>query len=693
MKRKISCILICALFLAASCSDGLDLYVSPDGCDDHTGVIDAPLRTVEGAQEAVRAYRQANGLPRGGVTVWLRGGVYSQRRTLHFTAEDGGKEGAPVVYKAYPAESVLFSGGQEIRFEPLGNSNIKARIRAPHDQIVQADLKAQGVDDFGSRKATGFGRATQPAPLELFFNGEPMTLARYPNDQQWMRIVSVPQTGDTAFGGDERTGQGVRYGRFVYAEDRVAGWLKNDEIWLQGYWTWDWADSFVKVERIDVAKKEFILCEPHGAYGYSPDHRYFAMNILEELDSPGEWFLDRETGILYFWPPAPVDDSRAVVSVMEDLMVHFDHTEYLRMEGIIFEYTRGSVIRIEGGCHNLIGGCVIRNIGNSAVGVEGGHHNGVAGCDMYHLGDAGIYISGGDRLTLTPGHNFAENNHIHHFSRINQTYRPAISIDGCGNRMAHNYIHDSPHMAVSFGGNEHVLEYNTVHNIAKQTGDVGAFYTGRDWTMRGNVIRYNYFHNLHGPGLHGVNAVYLDDFFCGTTIFGNIFYKAGRAAFVGGGHDNVVENNIFVECAASIHIDARGVNWAKMYMNKDTHPEMYDKLDAVNYLQPPYSVRYPALTAILNMDPGQPRGNVFRRNLSYGGNWRSMERDVDEVIIEQNYILRDVPAWIDLPTWKLYPEDEKILEIIHFQKIPFDRIGLQNDVYRNIRPRDDFRDH
>ena len=438
----------------------MEFYVSPDGDDRQTGAMDAPFRTVEKAQEAVRAYKQSHGLPRGGITVWLRGGVYPMRQTLHFTQDDSGKEGAPVVYKAYPGEEVYFSGGQEIRFEPLDNSATRARIRAPHDQIVQANLKAQGITNFGSRKATGFGRATEPTPLELFFNHQPMTLARYPNNNEWMRIASVPQTGETLFGGDERTGRGVHYGRFAYAEDRVAGWRQNDDIWLQGYWTWDWADSFVKVEHIDIAKKEFILGEPHGSYGYSPNQRYFAMNILEELDSPGEWFLDKTSGILYFWPPSPVEEGRAFVSIMEDLMVHFDHTEYVRIEGITFEYTRGSVVRIEGGCHNLIGGCVIRNIGNDAVRIDGGHHNGVSGCDLYNLGAAGIWIEGGDRLTLTPGHNFANNNHIHHFSRINWTYRPAISLNGCGNRMAHNYIHDSPHMAVGFGGNDHVFEYN-----------------------------------------------------------------------------------------------------------------------------------------------------------------------------------------------------------------------------------------
>ena len=661
---------------------GMAFYVSPEGDDTCAGTIDYPFRSVEKAQEAVRLFLRTHGLPRGGITVWLRGGVYPIRKTLHFTREDSGKEGSPIVYKAYPDEDVYFSGGQEIRFEPFVNSGAGARVRAPHDQIVQADLKAQGITDFGNRKATGFRFPAAPSPLELFFDGEPATLARYPNGDEWMRIASVPQTGEKCYSGDEWAGRAEHCGRIAYNEDRVAGWRQNDDIWLQGYWKWDWADAFVKVDSIDIVKKEFILGGPHNYYGYSPGQRYFAMNIPEELDSPGEWFLDRTTGILYFWPPSPVEKGKAVVSVMEDWMVYLDDASYIRIEGIVFEYTRGSVIRIgnfsapyqsDEGCYNLISDCVIRNIGNDAISINGGHHNGVSGCDLYNLGDAGICIAGGDRLTLTPGHNFADNNHIHHFSRTNWTNQPAIALWGCGNSIAHNYIHDSPHIAVTFSGNDFVLEYNEVHDIAQQTGDVGAFYNiSRNWTTRGNIVRYNYFHHLQAPGLHGVNAVYLDDFSSGTTVFGNVFYKAGKVAvFVGGGHDNIVENNVFIDCESAVHLDARGVNWASYYMDNDgRYPELFDKLNEVNYTQPPYSIRYPELTGILDMNPAQPKGNVFRHNISYGGRWLDLDRDVDEMTIENNYILRETPPSIDPSSWKLYPEDEKILELIQFRKIP-----------------------
>jgi hypothetical protein len=163
-----------------------------------------------------------------------------------------------------------------------------------------------------------------------------------------------------------------------------------------------------------------------------------------------------------------------------------------------------------------------------------------------------------------------------------------------------------------------------------------------------------------------------------------VIYRAcpGEEVCFTGGHDNIVTNNVFIDCEASIHLDARGVNWASYYMKEDVNMEMFRKLKAVNPDRPPYSERYPALARLPGLNPGQPKGNVFRSNLSYGGRWRDIEQDVDEVTIEDNYILREIPSGIDADAGKLYPEDESILERINFQKIPFDSIGLYEDVYR-----------
>jgi len=99
-------------------------------------------------------------------------------------------------------------------------------------------------------------------------------------------------------------------------------------------------------------------------------------------------------------------------------------------------------------------------------------------------------------------------------------------------------------------GNEHTIEYNEFHHLAYDTNDVGLLYLGRDFTTRGNTIKFNFFHNslsTINDGA-GVQAVYFDDFASGNSVFGNVFYRVNRAVLIGGGHDNSFENNIVISC-------------------------------------------------------------------------------------------------------------------------------------------------
>jgi len=152
-----------------------------------------------------------------------------------------------------------------------------------------------------------------------------------------------------------------------------------------------------------------------------------------------------------------------------------------------------------------------------------GHYNGVLNCKIYSAGEGGIIIGGGDRITLTPGNNFAINNNIYDCSRWVRTYRAGIFMYGVGNIVKNNLIHDLPHTAVFFWGNDHLIEFNEIHHVCMETGDAGAFYVGRDWTQRGSTIRFNYFHHLHGvegqEGWNDVMAIYLDDWASGRIRY------------------------------------------------------------------------------------------------------------------------------------------------------------------------------
>jgi hypothetical protein len=656
------------LFAAAQRSN---FYISPAGDDSWSGTLpapnagrtDGPFKTLAKARDTIRTLKQTKRFPAGGVTVHLRAGVYPLTETFELTAEDSGTQRAPTVYQAYKDEEVRLIGGKEVTgFEPIRDPAVLTRIDQPYrDKILQIDLKAQGVTDFGELKPRGFGRPMYPAALELFFQDKPMQLARWPN-KDWAKIADVPA--------------GKQAGKFRYEGNRPERWAEVDEIWLHGYWTQDWADSYVKVKSIDVKGREITTHEPHGVYGYTKGKRYYALNLLEELDEPGEWYLDRKGGVLYFWPPAPINAGKTFVSILERPMITVKDTSHITFQSVMFECTRGTAVEIVGGNDNTIADCVLRNIGNVAVSINGGTKNGVVGCEIYETGDGGIRLSGGDRKTLTPAGNYARNNHIHHYSRWVRTYRPAIGVSGVGNHVAHNLIHDGPHNGILFGGNDHLLEFNEVHDVCYETGDVGAFYTGRNWTTRGTVIRYNYFHDIHGPYTHGAMAVYLDDAASGTTIFGNIFYKASRAAFIGGGRDNIVENNIFVECEPAVHIDARGIGWAKDHIAKGGGWQMYKKLEEVNFDKPPYSTRYPKLAKILEGDPAVPKGNVVQRNICRGGRWLNLQGvDKEIVTIKDNLIDAD-PGFIDPANRDFRLKDDSPAYKLGFKRIPMEKIAL-----------------
>jgi hypothetical protein len=175
------------------------------------------------------------------------------------------------------------------------------------------------------------------------------------------------------------------------------------------------------------------------------------------------------------------------------------------------------------------------------------------------------------------------------------------------------------------GAYDHILEFNEIFRVCRESNDAGAIYDGRDWTMLGNQIRHNYLHDIRGFENKGCVGVYLDDFFCGTTIYGNVFQNVSRAAMVGGGRNNDIENNLFIDCDPCIHLDARGEGWAKSYFD-GTDTTLGDRMKAVGY-RSRYYAKHPWLaTAMDEPNPGHPKGNKYNRNVGIGGVWESVEK-------------------------------------------------------------------
>lgn len=238
-----------------------------------------------------------------------------------------------------------------------------------------------------------------------------MTLARWPNTE-FTNIVDVKGAHEMDIRGTKGTVEGV----FTYDGDRPSRWLNEPELMAEGYWMWDWADQRYRVQSIDTSTKTITLEDkPVHPYGFRKGQWYYIYNALCELDSPGEWYLDRQNGVLYFWPPKPVDKATVMVSVLKD-MVNMTDVSYVSLRGITLECAQRNGINITGGEQCRIAKCAIKNLGSSAVNISGGKHHQVFGCDLYNLGDGGINLSGGDRASLTPSGHVVEDCHIYKFA-------------------------------------------------------------------------------------------------------------------------------------------------------------------------------------------------------------------------------------------------------------------------------------
>lgn len=650
---------------------GLEFHVAMHGNDANRGTASEPFATIERARDAIRDARKGGALPPGGVTVFVHDGIYELPKTLEFTATDSGTASSPVVYRSVDGGSVRISGGRIIaRWVPVTDEIVLARLDPlARDHVVQADLRAMGVHDLGEI-GLGVGDSAGPG-MELYFEGRPMMLARYPNEG-YLTIADVEGPTEIVWNGVSGRAEPV----LVYQDDRPSRWIREKDGWVHGFWFHDWADERHRIASIDHDSRRMILKEPYHHYGYRKGQWFYAFNLLSEIDQPGEWYLDRSSGMAYFWPPDARPPIEATVSV-RDSLISMSNTAYVTFSGLSLEAVRGTAVTAKSVNHVRVENCTFRNIGGTAASISG-TDSGLTACEISLTGRGGIRLEGGVRSTLEPAGLYASHNHIHHWSRWKRTHGPAIEIAGVGIRVSHNHLHDGPHTAVLFSGNEHMIEYNDIHDVCTESNDAGAIYAGRDLTMRGTTIRHNFLHEIRGLEGRGCVGVYLDDMYSGTFIYGNIFKDVTNAAFIGGGHDNRIENNIFINCAPAIHIDSRGLGWAR-HLPDAWRLQIAERgtLSGIRINRPPFSERYPALATITQNPLGAPIGNVIVRNIQWGGRWSDIDETAQGLTNFQDNLLDTDPRFMDAEAGQFELRDDSPAHDLGFQRIPVEMIGVQ----------------
>ena len=364
--------LFCGTTLSIAAPPGL--YVATNGADENPGTEAEPFATLERARDAIRVLKKTAGLPRGGVTVWIREGVHYRVDTFHLGKEDSGTESSPITYRAYGNETVRLSGGRRIEpslFKPVTDPAILARVGdQARPELRQLDLATAGITDYlrelpdtFSYKTPSHGHKGEsyrgtPLLLEVFCNGFRMQVARWPNEG--FALYEKPVGGVRDF---TKLGARPKVASFLYQGDRPGRWRVEDGVWLQGYWGRAYQCSILKVSRIDAEKRQIDLAAaPYYGTGPEGGRRFFAFNLLEELDAPGEWYLDRGKGTLYLWPPAALEGADVSISMLKGPLLAMRDASHVTMRRVGFECGRQDAVTIHGGDHNRLVGCEIRNV-------------------------------------------------------------------------------------------------------------------------------------------------------------------------------------------------------------------------------------------------------------------------------------------------------------------------------------------
>ena len=616
-----------------------DFYVAPNGSDEADGSLENPFATLEKARDAVRALDKSG---KNGITVAVKAGEY-RINSLTFTAEDSGTKECPVAYRAYGDGEVILNGGVTLKPESFKKITDEAALARLTDDakanVICADLKEYGLTaaDWGKLYAIGSyntaakydGDWVGDLYCELFVNDRRQTMARYP-DTGYLYTEKVIKTGlgresDGALTAVEnwdeiRNPEPDVYGINKELAARLASWQTFDDVWMFGFWKYDWADASSPIGDFNAAEctltPKFV-----STYGTKEGAPYYFYNIFEELTAPGEWYLDRENGIVYIYPECDINTASVDLSITVKPVIYAENVNYLTFDGFTVKGTRGDAIIISG-TGNTVENCLIKNVAGSGIALTG-YENLALANEITRTGKGGIYITGGDTETLAPGGNRAENNYIHHWSEIYQTYQAACALYGVGNICAHNEMHDSPHEAITYGGNNHIIEYNNIHDVCLLTDDAGAIYAGRRWDFYGNVIRYNAIYDL-GADDHAPCGIYMDDALSGQSIYGNILVNVPSIALhLGGGRDLQVYNNIVVNCNdRSISYDSRardgvfggwfthssqkgGDMWTNLFNSpwqtdvwKQAYPQMQKFSDDFNNTDAPEFVPNPAFSDV-----------------------------------------------------------------------------------------------
>jgi hypothetical protein len=678
----------CGVFVLFAAAAAVELYVDGvAGSDSNSGTKGSPFKTIQKAQQAAR---KGNA---GGTTVFINGStIYDLSASpLAFTVADSGTASAPVVYRTLPGSPPARLSAGKVVTAQAASEDATARAALPESilaSVMVANLKAQGITSYGKRKAGngGYDHDCVGNGMEFFFGGKALEVARYPNlvdegtnctQHKWERTLGGKDDQAALSNSTKlktkRKGsckhrlvdQGIsceeqsrtwklRNGIKLYSDNSnetvstggssfkfpagapYAKWKDMEDVWVHGTWANEWNDCYNKVE--SITGNEMKIGPPKSEDGpiTAPGAKFYVLNSMDALDAPGEFYLQRSSGKLYFIPPTAndhgsasttatteaaavaIDSIEAMVSVGSNV-VTFTGTKYVTLQGLVIEASTQQAVVVKGSTGVVVQQCEVRNSGTHGIVVTDGKNCVIDGNDIHHVGGRGVDIEAGDSDSLTAANHCAKNNLIHHFERVCFTYNPAVYLDGVGNTARNNEIWHSPHHAIEPEGNDQTATFNIIHHVTCDTFDNGAIYWApTNWANYNYNLSYNLIHHIGFKSI-GCNTdtscmrvgIYCDDGAIGGVIEGNVIYSPKMdfdtsdpkgfqavdtwAIFTNGGRDWTIKNNLALD-QAFMYVGCAGLSWNDDM--KDNSGDYYTQLKDVHYTTPPYSARYPKLAAL-----------------------------------------------------------------------------------------------
>ena len=550
MVLSILCLNPVASVSAEAAETGFAIFCAPDGDDNASGTIDAPLKTLDGARKRVAQIKSKNrGTP---ITVYFRGGEYKVNSTTTFETWDSGTETAPVTYTAYDNEKPIFTGATKIpaeKFKPLSGKDAARVPEIARPYVGVADLKEVGVrqlTEFVGYDGTEYIEKVKNTTIVLLYNGREQMLAQWPNGiNNFAKVQAVTSNSDIT----------------VNSDGRMKNWVTAENPMLYGWLHYGY--SFHRVPIKDVYPEvERIVTDYDVPRGVGVDGKWQIVNLLEELDVPGEYYVDPVNLRVYYYPPYV--DNTAVIEIIsnENNIINIRGASYITFKGLSFQNNRADAFEVTESNHWSFLGCEFRNIELMAVDTMFCTDILVDGCDFVNIGSTGVRFDERDngnpavsvditstRTDLTPDNNLVNNCYFWDVGTQSVIYTGAIRVHGVGNKVTNCSIHESRSSFIHHGGNEIKITNNEIWNGLKTSKDMGMVYNGRQVTQRGNETAYNYFHDWNTTSEHAgyATAIYDDDNLAGNYKHHNVFVNGEKAVQNSGAPESRFDHNIVVK--------------------------------------------------------------------------------------------------------------------------------------------------